>query len=61
MPLCQMSLVRKPKIVAVHLENIQRDFLQGGGTLEKKIHLIKRGVVCSDKGNGGLGIRIYQN
>ena len=29
----------------------------GRGALEKKIHLIKWGVVCSDKGKGGLGIR----
>ncbi|RVW44616.1 Heat shock protein 90-5, chloroplastic [Vitis vinifera] len=36
---------------------IQRDFLWGGGSLERKAHLIKWKVVCSPKEEGGLGIR----
>ena len=39
------------------LEKLQRDFLWGGGSLERKIHLINRGVVCIQKEKGGLGIR----
>ena len=34
---------------------LQRNFLWGGGALEKKIHLVKWEVVCSKKGMGALG------
>ncbi|RVW26012.1 LINE-1 retrotransposable element ORF2 protein [Vitis vinifera] len=58
MPVYQMSLFRMPMSVARRLENLQRDFLWGGGGLmERKTHLVKWGVVCGDKENGGLGIR----
>ena len=52
-----MSLFRMPKVVARRLEKLQRDFLWGGGTLERKAHLVKWEVVCVDKEKGGLGIR----
>ncbi|RVW21375.1 putative ribonuclease H protein [Vitis vinifera] len=39
------------------LEKLQRDFLWGGGNLERKAHLVKWEVVCADKEKGGLGIR----
>ncbi|KAJ9682385.1 hypothetical protein PVL29_018325 [Vitis rotundifolia] len=56
-PIYQLSLFRMPKLVAKRLEKIQRDFLWGGGSLEKKIHLINWEVVCTQKAKGGLGIR----
>ncbi|RVW31161.1 putative ribonuclease H protein [Vitis vinifera] len=57
MPIYQLSLFRMPKIVARRLEKLQRDFLWGGGSLERKVHLIKWEVVCAQKEKGGLGIR----
>ena len=39
-PIYQLSLFRMPKIVARRLEKLQRDFLWGGGRMERKIHLI---------------------
>ena len=57
MPLYQMSLFHMPKTVARRLEKLQRDFLWGGGNLEKKAHLVNWEVVCADKENGGLGLR----
>ena len=52
-----MSLMRMPRIVKMRLEKIQRDFLWGGGALEKRPYLVKWAVVCSHKKKGGLGIR----
>ena len=49
-----MSLFCLPKL---RLDRIQRDFLWGGGDLDKKPHLLKWAIVCSDKKEGGLGIR----
>ncbi|RVW79961.1 hypothetical protein CK203_047500 [Vitis vinifera] len=43
--------------VRVRLEELQRDFLWGGGNLERKAHLVKWEVVCGNKEKGGLGIR----
>ena len=52
-----MFLMRMPRGVRLLLEQIQRDFLLGGGALERKSHLIKWAIVCSDKKKGGLGVR----
>ena len=41
MPIYLMSLLRIPRVVSLRLENIQRDFLWGGGALERKPHLVK--------------------
>ena len=57
MPIYQLSLFRMPKIVARRLEKLQRDFLWGGGSLERKVHLINWEAVCAQKEKGGLGIR----
>ena len=51
-----MSLMRMPRVVRLRLEQIQGDFLWGGGALEKKSHLVKYAIVYSDK-KGGLGVR----
>ncbi|KAJ9671525.1 hypothetical protein PVL29_025297 [Vitis rotundifolia] len=56
-PIYQLSLFRMPKSVVRRLEKFQRDFLWGGGSLERKIHLINWEVVCTQKEKGGLGIR----
>ncbi|RVW16672.1 LINE-1 reverse transcriptase-like [Vitis vinifera] len=55
MPIYQLSLFRRPKLVVKRLEKLQRDFLWGGGSLERKIHLINWAVVCTHKESGGLG------
>ena len=39
-PIYQLSIFRVPKIIAERLEKLQRDFLWGGGSLERKVHLI---------------------
>ena len=57
LPVYQLALFRMPKLVVKRLEKLQRDFLWGGGSMERKIHLINWEVVCSQKESGGLGIR----
>ena len=52
-----MSLFQLPKGVLSCLEKIKRDFLWGGGNLEKKIHLVSWDIACFSKEKGGLGIR----
>ncbi|KAJ9686999.1 hypothetical protein PVL29_015736 [Vitis rotundifolia] len=55
-PIYQLSLFRMPKSVVKRIEKLQKDFLWGGGSLERKIHLINWEVVCTQKEKGGLGI-----
>ena len=57
MPIHCMSLFYMPRSVRLRLERIQRNFLWGGGALERKPHLVDRSIVCSDKRKGGLGVR----
>ena len=57
MSIYYMSILRMPRLVRLRLEQIQSDFLWGGGTLERKTHLVKWMVVCSDKRKGGLDIK----
>ncbi|RVX00739.1 putative ribonuclease H protein [Vitis vinifera] len=40
MPIYLMSLMCIPRVVRLRLEKIQRDFLWGGGALEKRPHLV---------------------
>ena len=57
MAIYTMSLFRIPKGVKSRLEKIQREFLWGWGNLDRKIHLVKWGTVCTNKKGGGLSIR----
>ena len=57
MPLYQLSLFCMPKIVARRLEKLQRDFLWGGGNMERKAHLVNWEMVCAGKEKGGFGLR----
>ena len=61
MPTYLLSLFRIPKKVKLRLEKIQRDFLWGGGSSERKIHLLNWDSVCQSKEKGGLGIRNFTN
>ena len=56
-PIYFMSILRMPRSVRLRLEQFQREFLWGGGALERKIHLIKWPVVCSDKSKEGLRVK----
>ncbi|RVW41946.1 putative ribonuclease H protein [Vitis vinifera] len=53
MPIYFMSMLSMPRKVRLRLERIQREFLWGGGALERKIHLVKWELVCLEKDNGG--------
>ena len=57
MPIYLMSLFRMPRKLKSKIEKIQRDFLWGGGNLERKIHMVKWKTVYLSQKNGGLGIR----
>ena len=57
LPIYTMSLIQIPKGVKSRLEKIQRDFLRGGGNLERKINLANWSIVCTSKEKGGLGVR----
>ncbi|RVX11415.1 LINE-1 reverse transcriptase-like [Vitis vinifera] len=57
LPIYSMSVLRLPSSVRRRLEQIQRDFLWGGGNLERKPHLVRWKVVCLSKKKGGLGIK----
>ncbi|RVW93100.1 putative ribonuclease H protein [Vitis vinifera] len=57
MPLYQLSLFRMPKIVARRLEKLKRDFLWGGGNMERKAHLVNWEMVWVGKEKGGFGLR----
>ena len=55
MPLYQMSLFRMPRVVARRLEKLQRDFLWGGGSTERKAHLVNWERVCHVRRRGDWG------
>ena len=57
MPTYLMSFFRLPRRVKLRLGKIQRDFLWGGGKLERKLHLVNWEIVCLSKEKSGLGIR----
>ena len=43
----------------MRLEWLQRDFLWGGGSLNKKMHLVKWATACFDRKVGGLGVEAW--
>ena len=45
--------------IGTRLEKIQREFLWGGGSLEKKPHLVNWKTVCIEKKKGGLGLHRF--
>ena len=57
MPTNLMSLFRIPKSISMRLERIQREFLWGGGALDRKIYNVNWKIVSSSRDRGGLGIR----
>ena len=52
-----MSIFQLPRVVRMRLEQIQKDFLWGGGALEQKPHLVRWAIVCLEKIKGGLGVK----
>ena len=57
MPIYFMSMLSMPRKVRLRFERIHRDFLWGGGALERKLHLVRWDLVCLEKCNGGLGVK----
>ncbi|RVW14508.1 hypothetical protein CK203_077225 [Vitis vinifera] len=52
----------KPKtmlMVSLRLAKVQRDFLYGGGAIEKKPHLVSWAKACVEKKKGGIGIKDF--
>ena len=56
-----LSLFKMPVSVGTRLKKIQREFLWGGGSLEKKPHLVNWMTLCTKKKKGGLGLRRFSN
>ena len=62
LPIYFLSLFRMPKVVCSRFEKIQRDFLWGGGKLERKPHLVNWKIVCSEKKKkGSRGKKSFQD
>ena len=51
------SLFHLPRMVRLLLDQIQWNFLLGGGNLKKKPHLVKWETICMDKKNGGFSVK----
>ena len=52
-----MSIYMLPKTITNKLDGPRRSFFWQGGSQRKKYHLVKWGIVCQSKKNGGLGIK----
>ena len=52
-----MSLFVISSNVILRLEKLQRDFLWGGGELQRRPHLVNWSIVCLDKKDVCLGVR----
>ncbi|RVW32845.1 putative ribonuclease H protein [Vitis vinifera] len=59
LPIYFMSILQIPRGVRLMLERIQRDFLWGGGALDRRPRLVRWATVCLDKRKGGLGLRAF--
>ena len=57
LPIYHLSLFRMSQKVCIRLKRIQRQFLWGGSTLDKKIPLVRWATVCSEKSKGGIGLK----
>ena len=57
LPVYFMSIFQLPRVVKIRLDQIQRDFLWGGGALEQKPHLVRWSIVCVEKRKEGLGVK----
>ena len=57
LPIYFMFELTLPRTVKWRLKQIQRDFLWGGGALERKPHLVRWALVCLDKRKGDLGVK----
>ena len=55
LPIYFMFIFQLPRVVRMRLEQIQRDFLWGGGALEQKPHLVRWLIVCLDKKKRRVG------
>ena len=49
LPIYFMFIFQLPRMVRMRLEQIQRDFLWGGGALEQKPHLVRWPIVYLEK------------
>ena len=56
-PIYFLSFFRLPRKVADNLIGIQRSFLWGGGSEQRKIAWVKWETICLPKQKGGLGIK----
>ena len=57
LPIYLMSILQLPRGVRIRLEQIQRDFLWGGGALVRRPHLVRWATICLDRRKGGLGVK----
>ena len=54
-PIYYMFVLYLPRTVRLRLERIHRDFLWGGGALNRKTHLVRWTTICLDNKKEGLG------
>ena len=57
LPIYLMSILQLQRGVGLRLEQIQRDFLWGGGALVQRRQLVRWATICLDKRKGGLGVK----
>ena len=57
LPIYFMFVLTLPRTIKLRLKQIQRDFLWGGGALERKPHLVRWALVCLDNRKGDLGVK----
>ena len=57
LPIYFLSLLQLPKTVNLRLKQIQRNFLWGGGQMDKKPHLARWEIVCKEKRSRSLGVK----